>query len=85
MKSDRSIGKNSTFQSPAQQRGLIPAQPELAIPHTCPGESIRLSVDFTAPPFPCSTISYWKMVDENGVFCFPKHEGLSCLVQVVAL
>ncbi len=85
MRPNQSSDRKDGFQAPATQRCLIPAQTELAIPDTCPGEAVRLTVDFTAPPFPCSTISYWKMVDENGAFCFPKHEGLSCLVQVVAL
>lgn len=75
--------KSEVFNDPASQRGLMPEQREIPIDDLKPGDSIRLSVDFTAPAFPCSAISYWKMVDKNGVFCFPEHEGLSCLVQVV--
>lgn len=73
------------FRAPACQRCLIPATREIPLPDTRPGEPVRLSVEFTAPPIPCTTISYWKIVDETGAFCFPDHEGLSCLVQVVTL
>ena len=73
------------FRAPARQRCLIPATREIPIPDTKPGGAVRLSVEFTTPPFPCTTISYWKMVDESGAFCFPNQEGLSCLVQVVTL
>ena len=69
---------------PCERRGLIPATREIEIGNVSPGERVELSVEFTAPSFPCAVISYWKMVDRDGRFSFPRHEGLSCLVQVVA-
>lgn len=66
------------------ERGLIPLVSEIDIPTTYPNETIELSVEFKAPSYPCSTISYWKSVDENGDFLFPDKEGLSCLINVVS-
>lgn len=66
-----------------QQRGLRPLNNSVDIPTTKPGETIQLSVEFEAPAYPCSTISYWKSVDKVGNFCFPDKEGLSCHVKVI--
>ncbi|EIJ43298.1 transcriptional regulator with sigma factor-related N-terminal domain [Beggiatoa alba B18LD] len=71
--------------SPLPQRGLQPQQREIPIPLTHPNESVRLSVQFLAPPYPVTVISYWKMANAEGELCFPELEGLSCLVKVVAL
>lgn len=70
---------------PEAVRGLIPTQRIIDIPETLSGESVLLSVEFAAPAYPCTVISYWKMLDEQGELCFPATEGLSCLVQVVSL
>jgi transcriptional regulator with XRE-family HTH domain len=74
---------SSDFIAPMQGRGLIPEPSEIPINALSPGDTARLSVNFTAPGYPCSAISYWKMINKNGTFCFPKHQGLSCLVQVI--
>ncbi len=66
------------------KRGLQPLVSEIDVPETQPNETIELSVQFKAPAYPCTTISYWKSVDEQGNFLFPEKEGLSCLVNVVA-
>ncbi len=66
----------------SRQRGLVPACREIPLPRVTPGESIKVAVELQAPPYPCTAISYWKMVDGNGDYCFPELEGLSCLVQV---
>lgn len=66
-------------------RRLAPLQSSIDIPDTLPGDTASLSVQFTAPAYPCSVISYWKMTDEQGEICFPETEGLSCLVRVVSL
>ena len=70
---------------PQAERGLIPEQNMVDIPDTLSGETVRLSVTFTAPSYPCTVVSYWKMVDEAGDLCFPESQGLSCLVRVVSL
>lgn len=71
--------------APELERGLIPTKRVIDIPITPSGGSVQLSVEFTAPAYCCSVVSYWKMVDEQGEFCFPETKGLSCLVQVVSL
>jgi DNA-binding Xre family transcriptional regulator len=71
--------------APKARRGLIPTQRVIDIPETLPGDSVILSVEFTAPSYPCSLISYWKMTGEHQEICFPETEGLSCMVQVVSL
>ncbi len=70
---------------PETQRGLVPLQRIIDIPETPPGNSVILSVEFTAPSYPCSVMSYWKMTDQSGDICFPETEGLSCMVRVVSL
>jgi len=67
-----------------KERGLIPLSSEIEVPVTQPDETIELSVQFKAPSYPCTTISYWKSIDAEGNFIFPEKEGLSCLVNVVA-
>lgn len=71
--------------APETRRGLVPTRRVIDIPETLPGDSVILSVEFTAPSYPCSLISYWKMTDENEEICFPETEGLSCMVRVVSL
>ena len=70
---------------PLSNRLLKPSQNRIPIPDTEPGDTVLLSVEFTAPAYPCSVMSYWKMADEQGDICFPETEGLSCLVQVVSI
>jgi len=67
------------------RRGLVPTQRAIDIPETLPGDSVILSVEFTAPSYPCSVLSYWKMIDKHEEICFPETDGLSCMVRVVSL
>lgn len=55
------------------------------IPVVEPGESLQVSRQFKAPNIACTTISWWKMVDENDDIMFPEMTGLYCLVKVAAL
>ena len=68
-----------------ERRGLIPQSRKISIPVIKPGETVDLEVCFTAPDYPCTAVSYWKMVDKDDKICFPQSEGLSCLVQVIKL
>lgn len=61
---------------------LIPHAKRVPIPFTKPGESVRISVDFTAPKLQMTVLSYWKSVFEDDSFCFPKAKGLWCKVRV---
>ncbi len=77
------IPKNQTIKPPITHRGLKPSSRTIAIQQTQPWEKISLSVEFTAPDYPCTVISYWKMVDQDGNLCFPENEGLSCQAHVI--
>ncbi len=72
--------------APAAQVGaaLQPEAREIDIPPTLPGEEVELSVRFTAPPHPCSVMSYWKMALADGTLCFPEATGIWVKVQVIA-
>jgi hypothetical protein len=61
---------------------LIPHAQRVAVPFTKPGDSVRVSVDFTSPKQPMTVLSYWKSVFEDGSQCFPKAQGLWCKVRV---
>jgi hypothetical protein len=62
--------------------GLVPDDALIPIPKTMPGEHVRITVRFTAPQDPSTIISYWKMVDSAGQYCFPEKRGLWCKVIV---
>ena len=70
---------------PLERDYLVPMEKEVPIATTGPGETVEIKVTFRAPILPCTTISYWKMVDENGDYCFPQLEGVWCKVHVVAI
>ena len=61
---------------------LLPKVQHIAVPDTLPGETVRLSVDFTAPTQPGGYVSYWKSYFDDGSLCFPDVHGLSCYIQV---
>lgn len=63
--------------------GLTPETSRVAVPETPPGSSAVLRVNFTAPKYPATCDSYWKMVDSNGRHCFPWMKGVWCRVKVV--
>ena len=71
--------------APIKFRGLKPTARDFSMPDVLPGETVEIVVEFTAPFYPCNVISYWKMVDEEGDYCFPQSEGLSCVVNVLAI
>jgi transcriptional regulator with XRE-family HTH domain len=73
------------FASPKAQRGLIPTQNRIPVPRTLPGEAVDLTVEFTAPDYPGTMMSYWKMQDSSGKLNFPEIEGLSCVVKVMTI
>jgi transcriptional regulator with XRE-family HTH domain len=61
---------------------LVPSGKRVAMPFTVPGATVQLSVEFTAPGLPCTVLSYWKTVFEDGSFCFPESRGLWAKVRV---
>ncbi|OED39249.1 hypothetical protein AB833_17150 [Chromatiales bacterium (ex Bugula neritina AB1)] len=61
---------------------LIPNTSNLYIPDTRPGETVELSVRFTASVMPGRAISIWQMVNDRGEICFPKKPGIWCQVVI---
>ena len=64
---------------------LIPEVRRIPVPLTLPGGKARLVVEFRAPSIPCSSVSYWKSVFEDGTLCLPNSVGLSCVVRVISM
>lgn len=64
---------------------LLPATRRVPLADAAPGEIVRVAVDFSAPPFPCTVMSTWKIADAEGLLCFPEFVGLWVRVRVVAL
>ena len=64
---------------------FTPLTNQIAIPTTHPGECITLSVEFITPSTSGQYISYWKMTDEHGNYCFGDGIGLSTLILVQTL
>src|SRR5206468_10769758 len=77
-------GRMLERQGPLTGPGLITSPRFIAIPDTEPGEIAEISAVLKAPGYDCSSIAYFKMVDENGFLCFPdEHQlGLDVLVRV---
>ncbi|WP_404419694.1 NBR1-Ig-like domain-containing protein [Marinospirillum sp.] len=63
---------------------LIPDNPWIDLPVVTPGETVEIKATFTAPDSPGSVVSYWKMVNEDGSYCFANSKGLWVKVSVVA-
>jgi transcriptional regulator with XRE-family HTH domain len=71
-------------QGPLTGPGLITSPRYVPIPDTEPGQVAEVIVGLAAPTYDCSSIAYFKMVDERGLLCFPdEHQlGLDVLVRV---
>lgn len=69
--------------SPEGEGALICEQDIIPLPSVMPGEAIKIAIKFKAPAHPCTTISYWKMVDKEGKPFFPEKRGLWCRVMVI--
>lgn len=64
--------------------GLVPEKSLVPIPETNPGEIVRIKIKFNTPKNDVGTyISYWKMVDKTGNYCFNWKRGIWCKVKVV--
>lgn len=64
---------------------LSPLFNQVSIPTTHPGECVTISVEFISPNVSGRYISYWKMIDEKGNYCFHEGIGLSTLIMVQTL
>jgi transcriptional regulator with XRE-family HTH domain len=77
-------GRRLERQGPLTGPGLITSERFVPVPDTEPGEIAEIQAVLKAPGYDCSSIAYFKMVDEQGFFCFPDvHQlGLDVLVRV---
>ncbi len=66
-------------------QSLKPKVSRIAVPTTPPGQSVQLSVAFTAPALPCTVMSYWKSFFADGTPCLPQASGLWVKVVVTSL
>ena len=71
-------------QGPLTGPGLISSLRFVDIPDTEPGRVAAITASLKAPTYDCSSIAYFKMVDEQGRLCFPDSYqlGLDVLVRV---
>lgn len=64
---------------------LLPSSTLIAVPPTAPGQTVQISIEFTAPQMPGTVVSYWKSVFADGTLCFPSARGLWVKVHVSTL
>lgn len=77
-------GRRLERQGPLTGPGLITSAKYVPIPDTEPGGIAEITVPLKAPGYDGSSIAYFKMVDVDGLLCFPdEHQlGLDILVRV---
>lgn len=77
-------GRQLERQGPLTGPGLITSPRYVPIPDTEPEEVAEIQAVLMAPGYDCSSIAYFKMVDEQGFLSFPdEHQlGLDVLVRV---
>lgn len=77
-------GRRLERQGPLTGPGLITSLRFVDIPNTQPGEIATITAPLKAPTYDCSSIAYFKMVDAEGLLCFPDSYqlGLDVLVRV---
>jgi Ig-like domain from next to BRCA1 gene len=77
-------GRRLERQGPLTGPGLITSMRHVEIPDTGSGEIAEMQAVLQAPGYDCTSIAYFKMVDEEGFLCFPdEHQlGLDVLVRV---
>ncbi|QFU86254.1 NBR1-Ig-like domain-containing protein [Amycolatopsis sp. YIM 10] len=57
--------------------------PQVPVPDTAPGQTVRISVDVRTPSRPGHCHVYWKMADPQGRLLLPGNRGLYFLLTVV--
>jgi transcriptional regulator with XRE-family HTH domain len=77
-------GRRLERQGPLTGPGLITSPRFVDIPHTRPTGIVEITALLKAPTYDCSSIAYFKMVDADGMLCFPDNYqlGLDVLVMV---
>jgi len=71
-------------QGPLNGPGLIRSERYIEVPDTEPGEIATVEATLQAPGYDCTSIAYFKMVDQEGLLSFPDSYqlGLDVLVMV---
>lgn len=77
-------GRKLERQGPLTGPGLITSPKYVPIPDTDPGDIAQIDALLKAPGYDCSSIAYFKMVDDEGFLCFPDNYqlGLDVLARV---
>jgi hypothetical protein len=77
-------GRRLERQGPLTGPGLISSLRYADIPDTEPGTTATVTAPLKAPTYDCASIAYFKMVDAEGMLCFPHNYqlGLDVLVLV---
>jgi transcriptional regulator with XRE-family HTH domain len=80
----RWIGRRLERQGPLTGPGLITSSRFCPVPDAKPGSMISIEHKLKSPGYACSSIAYFKMVDADGMLCFPDSYqlGLDVLVRV---
>jgi transcriptional regulator with XRE-family HTH domain len=78
------IGRRLERQGPLTGPGLITSPRYVDCPSTMPGSVAVITVTMQAPMYDCTSVAYFKMVDEDGFLSFPDEHamGLDILVLV---
>ncbi len=77
-------GRRLERQGPLTGPGLISSLRYVEIPNAGPGKVAEIVAPLKAPTYDCTSIAYFKMVDEEGMLSFPDSYqlGLDVLVRV---
>jgi len=77
-------GRRLERQGPLTGPGLITSLRFVDVPDAAPGSIAEIRTGLKAPTYDCSSIAYWKMVNMQGLLCFPESYqlGLDVLVMV---
>ncbi len=76
------LGGHNKFSLPILQTAIEAESQEIAIPDCMSGGAVKIEVNFKAPNHYCTTASYWKMADKDGMYCFPGLEELYCKIHI---
>jgi transcriptional regulator with XRE-family HTH domain len=77
-------GRQLERQGPLTGPGLITSPRYVPVPDAEPGQVAEITAVLKAPGYDCSSIAYFKMVNTEGMLCFPESYqlGLDVLVRV---
>lgn len=78
------VGRRLERQGPLNGPGLIRSERYVEVPDTAPGDIATIEAILQAPGYDCTSIAYFKMVDQEGRLSFPDSYqlGLDVLVMV---